>query len=98
MNKSNNRGLPNGIIKQGNSYIAKYNHENLGVNSTSEESYYNQTKKKKEVIIQLANEYKEIMPKYVYDIIVCYEFDIRNDKNYVAWNTEKTTLLCEKWR
>ena len=84
MNKSNNRGLPNGIIKQGNSYIAKYNHENLGVYPTIEEAYYNQTKKKKEVIIQLANEYKEIMPKYVYDIIVSYEFDIRNDKNYVA--------------
>ena len=69
----------------------------MGVYPTIEEAYYNQTKKKKEYIIQLANKYKEIMPKYVYDIIVSYEFDIRNDKNYVAWNTEKTTLLFRKY-
>ena len=39
MNKSNNRGLPNGIIKQGDNYNAKYNHENLGVYPTMEEAY-----------------------------------------------------------
>lgn len=83
-NKPNNRGLPNGIIIQGNSYIAKYNHERLGKFDTVEEAYHYQTKKKKEVIVELANEYKNIMPEYVYDIVVGYEFDIRNDKNYVA--------------
>lgn len=84
MNKSNNRGLPNGIVKQGKGYLAKYNHESLGMFSTVEEAYYHQTKKKKEVIIELANEYKDVMPKDIYDVVVRYEFDIRNDRNYVA--------------
>lgn len=83
-NKPNNRGLPNGVVKQGNGYLAKYNHERLGKFDTVEEAYYCQTKKKKEIIVELANEYKNIMPEYVYDIVVGYEFDIRNDKNYVA--------------
>lgn len=83
-NKPNNRGLPNGIVKQGNGYLAKYNHIRLGVFNTVEEAYCCQTKRKKEVIVELANEYKDIMPKYVYDIITGYEFDIRNDKNYIA--------------
>lgn len=84
MNKSNNRGLPNGIVRQGKGYLAKYNNEHLGVFSTVEEAYYHQTKKKKEVIIELANEYKDVMPKDIYDVVVRYEFDIRNDRNYVA--------------
>ena len=84
MNKSNNRGLPNGIVKQGNGYLAKYNHQHLGVYDTIEEAYYHQTGKKKEVIVELANEYKDVMPQYIYDIVVGYEFDIRNDRNYVA--------------
>lgn len=83
LNKPNNRGLPNGIAKQGKGYLAKYNHEYLGVFDTVEEAYYHQTQKKKEVILDLANEYRNTMPEYVYDIVVGYEFDIRNDKNYV---------------
>lgn len=84
MNKPNNRGLPNGIEKQGNDYLAKYKHEHIGVYPTVEEAYYYQTKKKKEEIIRVANEYKTIMPDYVYEAILAYEFDIHNDKNYVV--------------
>ena len=84
INKPNSRGLPNGIVKQGKGYLAKYNHEHLGVFSTVEEAYCRQTKKKKEVIIELANEYKDVMPKDIYDVVVGYEFDIKNDRNYVA--------------
>ena len=84
VNKSNNRGLPNGITKGTKGYYVKYNHEKLGVYPTIEDAYYVQTQKKKEAIIQLANEYKNIIPKYIYDIVVSYEFDIRNDRNYVA--------------
>lgn len=83
MNKPNNRGLLNGIVKQGKGYLAKYNHIRLGVFDTVEKAYYYQAKKKKEVIIELTNEYKDVMPKYVYDIVIKYEFDIKNDKNYV---------------
>lgn len=81
-NKPNSRGLPNGITKQGDVYLAKYNHTRLGVFNTIKEAYRCQTQKKKDVIIELVNEYKDIMPKYIYDIIVGYEFDIRNDKNW----------------
>ena len=84
MNKSNNRGLPNGIVRQGKGYLAKYCGEKIGVFATVEEAYREQTKKKKEEIVKLANEYKSIVPEEVYDAIMAYEFDIKNDKNYAA--------------
>lgn len=84
MNKSNNRGLPNGIVRQGKGYLAKYCGEKIGVFTTVEEAYREQTKKKKEEIVKLANEYKSIVPEEVYDAIMAYEFDIKNDKNYAA--------------
>lgn len=83
INQSNNRGLPNGIIKQRKGYLAKYNNERLGVFDRLEEAYHHRSKRKKEVIIELANEYKSVMSKYVYDIVVGYNLDIRNDRNYV---------------
>ena len=82
MNKSNNRGLPNGIAKYKSGYLAKYGGKELGIFSTVEEAYIEQTKKKKEAIEELANEYKNIIPKEVYDAVMAYEFRIENDKNY----------------
>lgn len=82
MNKSNNRGLPNGIIQCKNGYLAKYGGKELGVFPTVEEAYIKQTQKKKEAIEKLANEYKSIIPKEVYEAVMAYEFDIKNDKNY----------------
>ena len=84
MNKPNKRGLPNGIVQYKSGYLAKYNHKELGIYPTVEEAYYMQTKKKKEDIVRLANEYKNIIPKEVYDAVIAYEFDIKNDKNYAA--------------
>lgn len=82
MNKSNNRGLPNGIVKQKNGYLAKYGGQKIGVFPTIEEAYIKQTQKKKEAIEKLAREYKSIIPKEVYEAVMAYEFDIKNDKNY----------------
>ena len=82
MNKSNKRGLPNGISECPEGYLAKYDGKTIGIYSTVEDAYYEQTKKKKEEIIRVANEYKSIMPKEVYDAILAYEFKIENDKNY----------------
>ena len=82
MNKSNKRGLPNGISECPEGYLAMYNGKTIGIYSTVEDAYYEQTKKKKEEIIRVANEYKSIMPKEVYDAILAYEFKIENDKNY----------------
>ena len=82
MNKSNKRGLPNGISECPEGYLAKYDGKSIGIYSTVEDAYYEQTKKKKEEIIRVANEYKSIMPKEVYDAILSYEFKIENDNNY----------------
>ena len=38
--------------------------------------------KKKENILSYAEEYKNIVPKKVYDALVNYEVLIENDKNY----------------
>lgn len=83
MNKSNQRGLPNGIIKCKSGYLAKYNGKHIGIYHTVEDAYHEQTKKKKEEIIRVANEYKNIIPKEVYHAVISYEFSIQNDKNYV---------------
>ena len=83
LNKSNKRGLPNGIIKYSNGYLAKYGGEEIGVYPTVEEAYYVQTKKKKEEVVRIANEYKKVIPEKVYNALIAYEFKIENDKNYI---------------
>jgi len=83
-NKSNNRGLPNGIVQVENGYLAQYNHDELGVYSTVEEAYARYAKEKGKYIKVLADEYKDIIPEQVYEALYSYELDIRNDKNYVA--------------
>ena len=82
MNKYNSRGLPNGIFQYKGGYLAKYDGEKIGVFSTVEEAYIEHTKRKKEAIEKLANEYKNIIPKEVYNAVMAYEFKIENDKNY----------------
>jgi hypothetical protein len=82
MNKSNNRGLPNGIVKKNKGYLAKYNNQELGVYPTVEEAFEVYAKKKKQAIIEVSNEYKSVLPPSVYDLILSHELDIRNDKNY----------------
>lgn len=84
INKQNKRGLPNGISIHKNGYVATFNHKSLGVFPTVEEAYYKQVEKKKEEIIKVANEYKEIIPREVYDAVISYEFKIENDRNYVV--------------
>ena len=84
MNKKNSRGLPNGVIKQSNGYLAKYNGENLDVFPTVEEAYVAQRAKKKEEIIKIANERRSKLPDYVYEALLRYEFRIENDVNYAA--------------
>lgn len=84
MNKANNRGLPNGIRKQGKKYLAKYNHKDLGTYDTVQEAYDVYSKKKKENIIIKANEYKDIISIEAYEAMLNHEFKIENDRNYVA--------------
>lgn len=83
VNPSNNRNLPNGIREKSKRYLAKYNNKELGVYNTIEEAYKVYSQKKKEEIVKIANEYKSIIPRKVYDALLRYEFDIKNDRNYL---------------
>lgn len=84
-NKKNKRGLPNGIKKNGNKYYAKYNSMELGSANTIEEAYELYAKRKKEEIIKVAEEYKEIIPNKVYEALLNYEVRMENDKNYTQY-------------
>ena len=84
INKTNQRGLPNGIIECKGGYLAKYDHKDLGIYNTVEEAYRIQTNKKKEEIIKIANEKKLELPNIVYEALLNYEFSVENDRNYVA--------------
>jgi len=83
-NKTNKRGLPNGIDQKKNGYSAQYNEKKLGIFPTLEEAYQRYTIEKEKVIKEVAEEYKDIIPKQVYDALYAYKVDIRNDKNYMA--------------
>lgn len=83
INKSNKRNLPNGIIKCSKGrYLAKYNQIELGVYDSVEKAYDVYAKEKKKNIIDVADQYKEIIPLKLYDALLRYEFKIENDRNY----------------
>ena len=84
MNKLNKRGLPNGILAHKKGYSVRYNEEKLGTYKTLEEAYRVYANKKEETIKQTAEEYKNIIPKKVYDALYIYKVNINNDKNWVA--------------
>ena len=83
-NKRNKRGLPNGIEKTQKYYLAKYNGIELGKFLTLDEAYNAYSRIKKDTIVKIANEYKDKIPKEVYDYLLDYEVRIENDKNYIA--------------
>ena len=83
MNKPNKRGLPNGIdIAKSGNFEASYRGKHLGTYSTLEEAYKSYSNAKEKRIKEMADEYKNIIPKKVYDALYAYKVDIRNDKNY----------------
>ena len=81
-NKMNKSGLPNGITKYKDGYVAKYNGEEIGKAKTIKEAYCLYANRKKEIIIKIANEYKNIIPDRVYQALLSYEVRLENDKNY----------------
>lgn len=76
MNKQNARALPNGIRSCPAGYEARYNGKELGIYSTLKGAFDVYSKRKKEEIIRVANEYKNIIPKHVYDALISYEISI----------------------
>ena len=81
-NKPNNRGLPNGIYKIKNGYMAKYQGNKIGRYSILDEAYDAYSTAKENNIKEVADEYKNIIPKKLYDALYAYKVDINNDKNY----------------
>ena len=85
MNKQNKRGLPNGISQKSNgSYSVKYAGVDYGTRKTLEDAFELYSEKKKESIINAANDYKEIIPYRLYEALLSYEVRIDVDRNYVA--------------
>lgn len=82
MNKPNSRGLPNGIFKIKNGYRAEYQGNKIGKYNTLDEAYNAYSIVKENNIKKLADEYKDIIPKKLYDALYTYKVDINNDKNY----------------
>lgn len=82
-NRTNNRNLPNGIsFANSDKYSAKYGNTELGVYGTLEEAYSAYSKAKESKIKEVADEYKNIIPKKLYDALYDYRVRIENDKNY----------------
>ena len=82
-NKPNKRGLPNGMYHSySGKYRVKYGGKELGVYPTLEEAYSVYANAKENKIKEVADEYKEIIPSDVYDVLVNYKVLIENDKNY----------------
>ena len=84
LNKPNSRGLPNGIFKIKNGYRSEYQDNKIGKFSTLDEAYAIYATAKEKRIKEVANEYKNIIPKKLYDALYTYKVDINNDKNYKA--------------
>ena len=83
-NKPNKRGLPNGIVQYKHGFLVKYSGEDYGVKETLEEAFELYADKKKEAIINIANEYKSVIPNKLYEALLSYEVRIDVDKNYIS--------------
>ena len=58
------------------------NKKKYGIYDTVEETFAAYAKAKEDIIKQVADEYKNIIPQNVYDALYNYKLDIRLDKNY----------------
>lgn len=82
-NKTNSRGLPNGILQtKSGKFIARYGGTELGTYDTIDIAYGVYANKKEATIKRIAEEYKNVIPKKVYDALCSYKVLIANDKNY----------------
>ena len=83
-NKPNKRGLPNGIVQYKHGFLVKYAREEYGIKETLDEAFELYADKKKEAIINIANEYKSVIPNKLYEALLSYEVRIDVDKNYIS--------------
>ena len=84
LNKPNKRGLPNGIVKVKTGYLAKYDHEELGIYNTLNDAFSVYATEKEARIKTVAEEYKTKIPIKLYDALLRYKVLLENDKNYIV--------------
>lgn len=84
LNKPNKRGLPNGIVRYSDRYLVKYNGVEHGYRNTLEDAFELYARVKKDAIIKIADEYKEIIPRKLYEALLKYDVIINADRNYVT--------------
>ena len=83
--KVNGNGLPVGIKETSTGrYEVKYNGKHLGTFDTLEQAFEKYAQRKEEVIREVANEYINIIPKNIYDALMKYKVEMKNDKNIAA--------------
>lgn len=64
--------------------MSKYAGKELGIYQTLEDAYAVYAKAKENKIKEVADEYKNIIPKETYEALYRYKVKIENDKNYKA--------------
>lgn len=69
-------GLPQGIRKTKTGYSVSYCSENLGIAKTYDEACARYSLAKTNKIIEVANEYKDIIPFRLYDALLNYEVKV----------------------
>lgn len=83
--KVNGYSLPVGIKETSKGrYEVKYNGKHLGTFDTLEQAFEKYAQRKEEVIREVADEYVNTIPKYVYDALMKYKVEMKNDKNIAA--------------
>lgn len=74
LHKPNKYGLPNGILPMANGrFSAKYCGKYLGSFDSVEDAAIAHDREKKKAIIKIAKEYKEKIPKRLYDALLSWE-------------------------
>ena len=81
--RTKDTNLPTGISKtKSGRYSASHANNSLGTYKTLEEAYDAYAKDKERIIKQRAEEQKDIIPKYIYDVLCNYKVELENDKYY----------------
>lgn len=82
---SNKNGLPTGIhiIKNGK-LVAEYNAKRLGIYSSLDEAFASYKDAKERAIKTIAEEYKSVITRKLYEALINYEVLLKNDINYIA--------------
>lgn len=76
-------GIPQGIREyKSGKYNSSYRGQSLGTYCSLEEAFAAYKEEKEKTIKKVANEYKSIIPKSLYEVLIKYEVTMENSTNY----------------